>query len=498
MRALVFLAAVGAVAPATARGAPPRPRLVVFDVEGSGLHLGAPAFERLAAYLTEKAAAMGHDVVPRQALLKHLRAERVGMQRACYDLSCQIEVGQALGAQRALSTKILRLDDSCAVTMALYDLRRATAERTADATCGCELGALVRGLEAAALKIAPSPDATVARTPGVVDRKRCPGRGALRVGQAFPKALSVWCVDARGRRQGPARQWHPSGVLAAKGRYRNDQQQGRWTYYHPNGKRRRQVIYRDGRWHGRWLRWDESGALVEVGACRFGKREGRWMHYDREGNKRREVQYQEDVQQGPVTEWHPNGQQSAEYALRAGQREGPYRSWRADGTLAEAGAFVADRRQGRWITYLPRGETLEEQYRAGVRDGPVTRRRGGKTVEQGRHQAGLREGRWVTYDLSADPPVKVREGVFSRGKMHGRWTTYLRNGAVQTAEDYRDGRRHGASVTYDLDGNKVSEGTYRRDKKHGRWRFFGHDGRPAREETYVEGQRVGTRSAPGR
>ena len=70
-------------------------------------------------------------------LKQRLRQQKRDSFRACYDEQCQIALGRELAAQKSLSTQIARIGSQCMVMSALYDLKRATSERSASHKTGC-------------------------------------------------------------------------------------------------------------------------------------------------------------------------------------------------------------------------------------------------------------------------------------------------------------------------------------------------------------------------
>ncbi len=113
----------------------------VFDVDVQGVQLDRPAVLALSDYLATSLAATGrHRVVPRAELEERLRDQKAASYRACYDESCQLEVGKEVAADHALATKVVKLGAQCVLTMKLFDLRTAATAwaATARGECGQE------------------------------------------------------------------------------------------------------------------------------------------------------------------------------------------------------------------------------------------------------------------------------------------------------------------------------------------------------------------------
>ena len=144
--------------------------------------------------------------------------------------------------------------------------------------------------------------------------------------------LLVWS-DGRSVRDGPEREFHPDGSLAAEREFTQDQPTGVWRTWFRGGARRSEVDYatpgsqepRPNRfWHengqlagegpavagvreGRWSYWSEAGTPLRAGSYRGGKRDGPWTFYDESGRKVSEGQYALGQRVGPWTLWDEEG-----------------------------------------------------------------------------------------------------------------------------------------------------------------------------------------------
>jgi antitoxin component YwqK of YwqJK toxin-antitoxin module len=136
----------------------------------------------------------------------------------------------------------------------------------------------------------------------------------------------VWS-DGRVERDGPEREFHPDGSLAAERAFEHDQPCGLWRTWYPDGTPRAEID------HG------VPGARVAL-LNRF---------------------------------WHANGQLAAEGRALDGMREGPWSYWSASGTLERKGAYRAGKRDGPWTLYDERGApSAEGHYALGERVGVWT------------------------------------------------------------------------------------------------------------------------------
>jgi len=169
-RALVvsLLALALAHGPQPARAAE-RPVVAVFNIEVKRVALGKDRVAELSDYFADSLAATGaFQVVPRDQLKKRLVGLKKKSYQACYDQSCQVEIGRELAASKSLATRLMKIGSKCVVTATLYDLRRAATEGGATAEGGCGEDALRESLK----KVVPhlSPDAAE-RLGGIVYKR---------------------------------------------------------------------------------------------------------------------------------------------------------------------------------------------------------------------------------------------------------------------------------------------------------------------------------------
>jgi hypothetical protein len=119
-----------------------RSRIVaVFVISDPSNILSAAVREELTDILvTAVAKAPKYGVIPPKKIRQQIVLEKKKSYRSCFDKSCQIEIGKALAAQKALSTTLNRTRAGCILTAKLYDLRSEFAEKGSivRSSCGVE------------------------------------------------------------------------------------------------------------------------------------------------------------------------------------------------------------------------------------------------------------------------------------------------------------------------------------------------------------------------
>lgn len=151
LRGFTLLLALSSPLVARAEGPPV---VAVFSVRDASSRLKPDEITQLTSYLTARIAEGGRfQVVPQAQLRQVFGEQKAASYEACYDEACQIEIGREVAAQKTLSTEIVQLGQSCAVSATLYDLTRAASELAATERGACTIDALVESIDRIAQKI---------------------------------------------------------------------------------------------------------------------------------------------------------------------------------------------------------------------------------------------------------------------------------------------------------------------------------------------------------
>ena len=129
------------------------PVVAVFDIENEA-QLESSDIKQLTNYLeAELTASRKYSVVPTAELRKALQEKKAESLDACYDESCQIEIGKEVAAEKTLATSISKIGASCLVTMQLYDLKRGASEAAATQRGECSIDSIFASLEKAVAEL---------------------------------------------------------------------------------------------------------------------------------------------------------------------------------------------------------------------------------------------------------------------------------------------------------------------------------------------------------
>ena len=122
--------------------------VAVFPIQDSAGGFPEKTLEQLTEYLAVQLTnKIGYKVVPGDQLRGRMIEAKKDGYKACYDQSCQIELGRAVAAQKSISAKLLKIGNKCAITVSVYDLKSESSERAASVHTDCSSDALLIGVD---------------------------------------------------------------------------------------------------------------------------------------------------------------------------------------------------------------------------------------------------------------------------------------------------------------------------------------------------------------
>lgn len=133
---------------------PAPPFVAVFELEARGVALSPRVLDSLGDYLASRLAeSRRYRVVPRDSLKARLVEQKKASFKACYDETCQIELGREMAAQKSLASRISKVGTRCMISLDVFDLERAASETAATATGGCSEDAILESLSLAVARL---------------------------------------------------------------------------------------------------------------------------------------------------------------------------------------------------------------------------------------------------------------------------------------------------------------------------------------------------------
>ena len=90
--------------------------------------------------------------------------------------------------------------------------------------------------------------------------------------------------------------WHKNGHKKSEKKYSDGKGQGLWTYWDKNGQKKKETSYEDGNLVDEWtfvLEYHENGEKKVEGTLKNKKEDGLWTYWHTNGQKKREVIYKD-------------------------------------------------------------------------------------------------------------------------------------------------------------------------------------------------------------
>jgi antitoxin component YwqK of YwqJK toxin-antitoxin module/peroxiredoxin len=108
-------------------------------------------------------------------------------------------------------------------------------------------------------------------------------------------------------RQGKYQYYHPDGKLSSETTYQENSPTGRSTGYYNNGKTQFDYTYVNGKLEGKWTRYHANGKVSNTGMYQAGSPNGVFYHYYESGKKRKETNWAYGKMHGKCTGWYESG-----------------------------------------------------------------------------------------------------------------------------------------------------------------------------------------------
>lgn len=192
-------------------------------------------------------------------------------------------------------------------------------------------------------------------------------------------------VDDQGLRQGPWKEYYPTGELKAEGAYKDNLKIGKWVYYYIDGQ------------------------VEQTGNYMQGLVDGYWIWYYPNGQTWREEEYILGEEDGPSVEYSDSGSVIAKGNYIEGFKDGPWYFEIND--HHEEGSYFEGQRMGVWKQYYLDNDQLrfEGNYENGLENGMHTYYfPNGQLKRRGIYVAGEKDGVWEYFDENGNRIITIQ------------------------------------------------------------------------------------------
>lgn len=183
----------------------------------------------------------------------------------------------------------------------------------------------------------------------------------------FGRQISEGIVDETGSKEGPWKDFFPTGQIKAIGKYLANLQSGAWSYFYINGKKEQEGSYLKGLYDGSWLWYYQSGNVWREENYFNGREDGPMVEYSDSGVVITKGEFINGEKEG---EWFYKVNDHTEIgSYQSGLKDGTWKYFYEDGTLQFIGNFNQDLPEGKHKYYYPNEVLKEERYYVrGVRE----------------------------------------------------------------------------------------------------------------------------------
>ena len=194
-------------------------------------------------------------------------------------------------------------------------------------------------------------------------------------------------TDAKGRRQGPWRDFYPNGQLRYEGQFKNDKCKGTFRYYDEQGNLKATNEFDKTGESAFNKTFAPNGRVIATGNYLNQKKEGEWKYYDPSSGQLRlveenkdgkvhgwsriynpnngvlaeETQFVEGLPEGKCNKFSDTGILIMECQYHNGLLEGPTKTYYPSTALKEEGQYAKGKKSGVWKTYNEEGEVIAEE-----------------------------------------------------------------------------------------------------------------------------------------
>jgi antitoxin component YwqK of YwqJK toxin-antitoxin module len=166
---------------------------------------------------------------------------------------------------------------------------------------------------------------------------------------------------------------------------------------------------------------------------------GKYTEYHPNGKKFSEGNYVNGVHDGTWNFWHDNGQLAKTVVFKNGRADGSWETHRADGSLHAKKTYKDNLRDGTWVVYYEDGKTpkFEQEFVDGKADGfRKMYYANGQLRQESQYKDNMLDGLMTEFD---DKGRKIAEATFTKNKLNGKLIRWGSDGK-QTEQTFRDGK----------------------------------------------------------
>ncbi len=199
--------------------------------------------------------------------------------------------------------------------------------------------------------------------------------------------------DEFGQRQGPWKGYFSSGSIRYEGNFVDDKPTGVFRYFYPQGQLRAELIHEPGKktveatyYHrnrrtlgkgkyvdqqmqGKWLFYNEQGVLISEHHYKNGMNHGVWKTFFSDGTVAEAEKWLSGEKNGKLERFYPDGSVYMIAHYKDDLLNGTYQLFFPDGKIMLAGEYSDNLNEGEWVYFTDEGQI---QRRVFYENGVIT------------------------------------------------------------------------------------------------------------------------------
>ncbi|NLA48351.1 MAG: hypothetical protein GX876_02680 [Bacteroidales bacterium] len=317
-------------------------------------------------------------------------------------------------------------------------------------------------------------------------------------------------TDSKGLKQGPWKEFYPSGNIKTEKNYRDDLVHGYYKEYDSKGRLTLTMLYDNGAIVKSSVedepdieiinRYDSVNNLIYSGPFRNNTPVGTHREYGKDGKVINALIYNDNgllISEGIVDDagnstgkwknFYPDGRVMAEGTYTDNRRTGAWKFYNNEGKTEQTGSYNYGRPDGLWKWYYNNGSLLrEEEYFQGEREGIfVEYSNEGEIIAEGQYADGEKNGPWKNRT-----EFYSEEGNFIIGLKDGQWKSFYSDGTLKFRGNYLQGNPDGQHFYYFDSGRLKEEQFYRMGLRQRTWKKYDEEGSVILTITYKDDTEV--------
>jgi antitoxin component YwqK of YwqJK toxin-antitoxin module len=117
-----------------------------------------------------------------------------------------------------------------------------------------------------------------------------------------PKVVKTYKGKGEDKELIAQKTFYPGNKVQMEGTFKDNKRDGRWIYYHSNGKPWSEGFFRNGKANGKRITYYENGNILYEGYYKDDKRVGKWRFFDENGKLVRTVDFSKTSDTTAVSE----------------------------------------------------------------------------------------------------------------------------------------------------------------------------------------------------